>query len=177
LRIYLTDQAIRVTVYDAIIGYEVSGKEEAGGQLLGYQDRNSFYVEIAEPYITRSAPGARMPSTTRTRYGPNPIAFERKGQKLEEDLCLPWIGVYHTHVEIAGTINTGQSDEDEELHVKPVDLIVSITNRRMSFPKYSLPVKYHGKYRNFNCCIRGWIRDTEGKSREVPVSRRKVLRG
>lgn len=167
MSISLTGQAIKTMIIHAINEYEKRHKKEAGGHLLGHQNVKRFYVEIAKPYITSSA--------ARTWWGPNSASFVRKGRTLENDLGVPWIGVYHTHVEIARSIRTVQSDDDKVLHVEPVQIIVSITNGRMSYPKGSLRVQILN--RGYKCCIRGWIKDSKGGSKVARVnSKTKVIR-
>ena len=162
MSISLTGQAIKTMIIHAINGYEKRGKKESGGHLLGYKNGNRYCVAIAEPYMIPSA------SAARTWWGPNQASFARKGRTLENDLGVRWVGVYHTHVEIAQSMRTGQSDEDKMLHVEPVQIIVSITNGKMSFPEGSLRVQI--MKRGYKCCVRGWTKDSQGRSKVARVN-------
>jgi hypothetical protein len=164
--IYITGQAIRTIVSHAINGYQDLHKKETGGHLLGYRKKTAFYVKIAEPYNT--------PFAKRTWWGPNRNSFLRKGRTLENNMGVSWIGVYHAHVEIVGNIGTRQSLQDKEMHLEPVQIIASITNGRISFPEDSLRIQIVN--RGYKCCIRGWVKDSKGKSKVARVySKAKVI--
>lgn len=131
-RLKISRQALGSLTAHVRKGFETKYKKEVGGHLLGYRDKNGFYVGRAIPYNT--------PYSTRTGWGINQYHFRRKGLRLETKR-LKWIGTYHSHVEIKRSACTGQSREDKEAHIffdRPVDIIVRITNHRMRAPKICL---------------------------------------
>jgi proteasome lid subunit RPN8/RPN11 len=136
-KLILNQKAIEDLMAVAKRGYEAIHKKEVGGHLLGYPLDYGYYISRAIQYNTASA--------SRTSWSPNQNSFERKGRDLEKkNKRLKWIGTYHSHVEIRGTSSAKPSYEDKEAHrfsERPVEIIISITNRAKNWPKKCLPLK------------------------------------
>ena len=103
-------------------GYEIKGKKEAGGHLLGHYKNGKFTVIEAVPYNT--------PKATRSSWDPNWTNFEREGSRLERETRLSWLGVYHSHPETGGYASARPSSEDIESFMDSthtIELIVRIS--------------------------------------------------
>ena len=163
LRLKIGSYALSSLTAHAAKGLEALYKREVGGHLLGYQDKDGFYVSRAIPYNT--------PYASRTAWGINQYYFRKKGLRLQTKR-LKWIGTYHSHVEINRAASTGQSGEDKEAHLffeAPVDIIVRIATYRMRAPKVCLSYgnELDGHVYYYDIC--GYVKDPQEKIMRVTV--------
>lgn len=125
MKVLFSRRAVLELARHASRGYGELYKREVGGHLLGYLLRRDFYVGRAVPYNT--------PFRSRSGWSPDAASFERKGRMLETRR-LRWIGIYHSHVEVAGSASTVQSAVDRQYHRMsqyPLEVIVRVANFRM----------------------------------------------
>ncbi len=104
-RIFLSESATEVIVRAAIQGYESPYKEERLGILLGQFSQGLAQVETAVIY--------QGGSRTRTEASVDPLKFEKRVCALQDDLGLRFLGSFHTHNEIAGSISSALSQADK----------------------------------------------------------------
>ncbi len=106
----------------AIQGYEAEYKQERLGILLGQIQADTAVVEYAQLY--------RGGERTRSAAIVNRNQFIRRVKKLSQEYGSEFLGTFHTHNEIAGTISSALSPEDRaHLCLDPphiFDLIVAV---------------------------------------------------
>lgn len=111
-----------VLVNAAIEGYEAAYKEERLGILLGSTQDNVAVVKYARVY--------RGGYRTRTGAYVNPANFARRVRELSGKHGAEFLGTFHTHNEVAGSISSALSREDRDhlCHDPPhtLELIVAI---------------------------------------------------
>lgn len=163
-RLRLSRRAVQSLIAHATKGYEELYKREVGGHLVGYREGRGFSVSRIIPYNT--------PYRTRSEWSPNPYHFEKKGRALETK-HLKWIGIYHSHVEVAGTASTIQSPEDKISHLmsnRPIEIIIRIANYKMNSPKqclsYSVNFREEGFY-YYDICAD--MKDKDGRIGRIKV--------
>ena len=103
-RVELAREALLVMCYYAKAGYETLGKREQLGLLFGRVQGGTALVRHAVLYRARK----------RARTG---VEFDipsivRRREELARRLRLRYLGMFHTHVEIAGEVAVGLSDDD-----------------------------------------------------------------
>jgi proteasome lid subunit RPN8/RPN11 len=116
-------KGIHLVLVDAAIqGYEARYKEERLGILLGAIQGEAAVVKRAILY--------RGGKRTRTEASVNPDRFTRRVQELSRKYKSDFLGTFHTHNEIAGTISSALSiaDRDHLCSDPPhqVELIVAV---------------------------------------------------
>lgn len=121
-RIVILKGVISVLVGAAVQGYEAAYKEERLGILLG-----RFQKETA---IIRHAIVYRGGERKRTKVEVDSVWFTRRVRELSLKHKSEFLGTFHTHNEVAGTISSALSIEDRE-HLcdyppHTVELIVAI---------------------------------------------------
>lgn len=158
-----------VTAKDRLIehsqkGYDVPYKKEVGGHLLGYYEKNIYHIYVAEPYNSRKR--------TRTSFDYDDNNFEKKARRLESELRLEWLGIYHSHIEIKHRASTKQSFEDKKSHIVskvPIEIIIRVANYGMNWPReclaYEVPIKDSLYY--FDIC--GYLRDKRGGIKKIKI--------
>ncbi len=121
-RVTLSNDVVYVLVNAAIQGYEASYKQERLGILLGRVHQNGAFVEHATPY--------RGGDRTRSAAVVNGDRFTRRVRQLSTKHNSLFLGTFHTHNEIAGTLSSAMSLEDRNhLCEDPphlVELIVAV---------------------------------------------------
>src|SRR4051794_31112156 len=95
-----------VLVNAAIQGYEATYKEERLGILLGRVEDAKVMVKHAIIYQG----GER----TRTAVTVDPDRFTRRVRELTRKHRSEFLGTFHTHNEVAGTITSALSKEDRD---------------------------------------------------------------
>ena len=105
-RVELVREALLVMCYYAKAGYETWGKQEQLGLLFGRVQGGTALVRHAVLYRARK----------RARTG---VEFDipsgvRRRKELARRLRLRYLGMFHTHVEIAGEVGIGLSSDDIE---------------------------------------------------------------
>lgn len=164
MQVLVSRRAARELVMHASSGYGELYKREVGGHLLGYLLRGGLYVGRAVPYNT--------PFRSRSGWSPDAASFERKGRALETRR-LHWIGVYHSHVEVAGSASTVQSAVDRQYHrmsACPLEVIVRVANFRIKGSRRCLSLSSRGEdgaSLHFDICAD--VKDPRGKITRVPV--------
>jgi hypothetical protein len=121
-RIEISDAVGSVLVRAAIQGYESLYKQERLGVLLGSIKRDIAVVKHATLY--------RGGNRTRTAADVDTTRFSRRVRELCRTHGSEFLGTFHTHNEIGGTISSALSIEDRDpLCSDPphsVELIVAI---------------------------------------------------
>jgi proteasome lid subunit RPN8/RPN11 len=163
-RIRLFETAKNRLIEHSQKGYEAPYKKEVGGHLLGHYKNNIYSIYVAEPYNTHKR--------TRTSFVYDDYNFEKKARKLESELRLKWIGIYHSHNEINRRASTKQSSEDRETQIDskaPIELIIRVSNYGMNWPRgclaYKIPFKGYLYY--FDIC--GYLRDMRGSIKKIKI--------
>jgi len=100
----LSKDVVYVLVGAAIQGYETSYKQERLGILLGRVHRNAAVVEHATLY--------RGGYRTRSAANVNADRFTRRVRQLSTKHKSVFLGTFHTHNEIGGTLSPAMSLED-----------------------------------------------------------------
>jgi hypothetical protein len=144
-RILLSASATQQIIGAATRGYEAPYKEERLGILLGRVSRSIAGVEQAIVY--------RGGSRTITEAAVDPIRFECRVHDLQTKLGLRFLGSFHTHNEIAGTISSSLSQEDKNPLCENLDSLIEVVaaiwagnaSRRQS--QYYLQVATDAGYR------------------------------
>jgi len=104
-RISLLGDATKTIIRAAAQGYDARYKEERLGILLGRVSRGVALVEQAVIY--------RGGERTRTAASVDPYRFERRVKTLQKELGLVFLGSFHTHNEVAGSISSALSQADK----------------------------------------------------------------
>jgi hypothetical protein len=127
-RVTLSNNVAYVLVNAAIQGYEASYKQERLGILLGRIQRNVAIVERATLY--------RGGDRTRSAAIVNGDRFTKRVRQLSTKHDSLFLGTFHTHNEIGGTISSAMSLEDRNhLCENPphlVELIVAVWRSDLS---------------------------------------------
>jgi hypothetical protein len=160
-RVVLSEVAIEKIVKAAIEGYEAPYKEERLGILLG---RVSGDIALVKRAVVYGGGERRRTSASVDQYN-----FERRVKDLQKESDLSFLGSFHTHVEINGSISSAPSPADKiPLCDDPPSLIEIIAcvwagdgTPRPS--NYFLQVKYGG----YRCRMSG--RNYEAGFRILPV--------
>lgn len=121
-RIVILKGVVSVLIDAAIQGYEAAYKEERLGILLGRLQNNTAIVTYAKVY----GGGERK----RTRADVDSVRFARRVRELSREHKSEFLGTFHTHNEVAGTISSALSAEDRD-HLcddppHAVELIVAV---------------------------------------------------
>lgn len=120
--VVLTDGVASVLINAAVQGYEARHKEERLGILLGRLQRDIVTVTLAKVY--------RGGMRKRTSADVDPERFTRRVRALTREHVATFLGTFHTHNEVAGTITSALSiaDRDHLSHDPPhlVELIVAV---------------------------------------------------
>jgi len=103
-RVTLVENVTHVLVNAAIQGYEASYKEERLGILLGRTHKDIAIVEYATLYR-----GGRR---TRSEAAVDCDRFTRRVRELSAKTQLRYLGSFHTHNEIGGTLSSRLSVAD-----------------------------------------------------------------
>jgi proteasome lid subunit RPN8/RPN11 len=116
-------KGIHLVLVDAAIeGYEARYKEERLGILLGTVQDKAAVVKRAILY--------RDGKRTRTEASVNPDRFTQRVQDLSRKYKSDFLGTFHTHNEVAGTISSALSvaDRDHLCSDPPhqVELIIAV---------------------------------------------------
>jgi hypothetical protein len=105
-RISLSEAATHTVLRAAIQGYEAPYKEERLGILLGRVAQGNAQVRQAILY--------RGGTRTRSAATIDSLRFKKRVEELQRNLRLNFLGSFHTHNEIAGTISSAMSAADKE---------------------------------------------------------------
>jgi hypothetical protein len=120
-RIVILKGVISVLINTAIQGYEAAYKEERLGILLGKLQNNTAIVKQAIVY--------RGGERKRTSAIVDSVQITRRVRELSRKHKSEFLGTFHTHNEVAGTISSALSIEDRD-HLcddpHTVELIVAI---------------------------------------------------
>ena len=101
-RITLSEGATDTIIDAAIQGYEARYKEERLGILLGHVYDGIALVKRAVVYR-----GGKRP---RISASVDPYKFEQRVNALREESGLSFLGSFHTHNEVNGSISSALSD-------------------------------------------------------------------
>jgi hypothetical protein len=104
-RITLSESATDTIINAAVLGYEARYKEEQLGILLGLVSSGIALVKRAVVY--------RGGERTRTSASVDPYKFEQRVNTLQEESGLDFLGSFHTHNEINGSISSALSEADK----------------------------------------------------------------
>jgi hypothetical protein len=121
-RVIISNVVGCLLVKAAVDGYETAHKEERLGILLGSIQDNTAVVKYARVY--------RGGDRTRTGAYVNSASFARRVRELSGRLSAEFLGTFHTHNEVGGTISSELSSEDRD-HLcndppHSVELVVAI---------------------------------------------------
>ncbi len=159
--------AIGEIFYRAKLGYEARYKKESIGLLFGKIRGAKVFIKDAFNY------GAHRRTRCEINYSKESLI--RRGKKLSSDLGLQFLGTYHSHVEEAGKVNIGLSQEDKEDFIDSkesiVELLIAIRTSDLTKPptlqisisgleektKYRFIVRAYAKSNNHIKLIRGDI--------------------
>ena len=134
-RIILLTGVGSILIEAAIQGYEAAYKEERLGILLGKLQNNIAVVKYAKVY--------RGGDRSRTRADVNPVKFAQRVRELSRKHKSRFLGTFHTHNEVAGTISSAMSIEDRDhLCFDPphiVELIIAVW-------RYDVPSRQSQRY-------------------------------
>jgi len=104
-RITLSEGATDTIINAAVRGYEARYKEERLGILLGRVYQGIVLVKRAVVY--------RGGKRTRTSASVDPYQFERRVYALQAESGLDFLGSFHTHNEVSGSISSALSQADK----------------------------------------------------------------
>lgn len=114
------NKALDVMLDQATQGYKIEGKKERLGILLGRKIHGGGY-EVKKAVSYRGGERGR----TWVKYYEQDLL--RRVQILVEKHRLSWLGLYHTHVESAGSLSHGLSEVDKESFLdSPNDIAVTV---------------------------------------------------
>jgi proteasome lid subunit RPN8/RPN11 len=120
--VLLSVRATETILEAACSGYEARGKEERLGLLFGRVRHGVAEVAHAEVY--------RGGTRTRTSAVVEPAKLRRRANELRSRLRMRFLGIFHSHPEVAGSFSTAPSAEDRQpLFEDPpalVELIVGV---------------------------------------------------
>ncbi len=161
-KIKLDLQTVTNICFEADEGYESSYKEERIGLLFGEIKNKVYYVKDVEPYNSKNK--------TRTGISFNETSLRCRAKQLAEYSGYQWIGLYHTHVEVGGTIRYGISPTDKNNFIGEgyIELIATVwaTNSQ------SIPIRGNfrlkGKRGNYRYLISGYLKK-DGRINLIPV--------
>ncbi len=104
-RVVLSGRAAFDIYLAAAMGYEAPYKEERIGVLLGSVRGGTAHVEAARPY--------RAARRTRTSVSVDPLSMARAIDRLIARHRRAYLGIYHTHPEVASGFTLSLSQEDK----------------------------------------------------------------
>ena len=105
-RVVILKGVISVLINAAIQGYEATYKEERLGILLGSLQNHVVIVKHAIVY--------RGGERKRTSAIVDSAKFSRRVRELTQKHKAEFLGTFHTHNEVAGTISSALSIEDQD---------------------------------------------------------------
>lgn len=123
--------AISEMVLRAAENYEARGKKETIGMLFGSIKHDVVFIKRAVHYAAHRRTRSQV-----SYYGP----YLRKRRKdLSMQMRMKYIGLYHSHVEIAGKVSWGLSDVDKSDFLEDegaiIDLLAAISASRLKEPR------------------------------------------
>lgn len=123
--------AIREIASKAEENYDAPYKKETMGLLFGYYIHEKISIREAVHY------GAH--GRTRTQVSYNSSNLRRRKKELSKNLRMRCIGLYHSHVEIAGKARLKLSEDDKKDFFEDedamIDLLVTISAREIKKPR------------------------------------------
>ena len=137
-------------------GYEAPYKQERLGFLFGRITRWGIYY-ISKAYYYKGGTRKR----TKSEY--NSKRLIKRGKELSSKFRMEWIGMYHSHEEIAGEKSWGLSLQDKTIEpYLPVELLISVWAKGDN--KIPLPGKFRLKVvrSNYRYLFTGYIRTKTG---------------
>lgn len=105
-KVMLSESAADAIIRSAICGYKAPFKEERLGILMGNVRSGVCKIEMAKPYNG----GIR----TRTSIDVDSDSIERAIRRLMSKHRRQFLGLYHTHPEVANNISSALSADDKE---------------------------------------------------------------
>ena len=105
-RVVILKGVISILINAAIQGYEATYKEERLGILLGRFQNNAVIVKHAIVY--------RGGERKRTSAIVDSVQFTKRVRELSQRHKADFLGTFHTHNEVAGTITSALSIEDRD---------------------------------------------------------------
>jgi len=149
-RVRLSKGVANILIDAAIQGYEARYKEERLGILLGNLQNNVAVVKYAKVY--------RGGIRSRTRADVNTERFTKRVQELCRKHESGFLGTFHTHNEVAGTISSAMSNADRDhLCSEPphmVELIVAVW--RSDSPSRQSQRYFQGDFDGYRFRIAGY---------------------
>lgn len=129
--IFIFEDVIKEICYRAKGDYKKPYKKETIGLLFGEIKSNFMYIHRAIHY------GAHRRTRTQASY--NVQYLRKRREELSKELGLEFIGLYHSHVEIAGKRSLKLSKKDKSTFLEDekaiIELLTVVSAGNLKYPK------------------------------------------